>query len=69
MLVGAVVSDIESVSSRAMIEGLRDGRAPSTLIVLAKRRLKGKCEDLLLLIAPAFGRSVGPRQDHLRAAH
>jgi hypothetical protein len=52
-----------------MIEGLRDGRPSSTLIVLAKGRLKGKREDLLLLIAPAFGRSVGPRQDHLRAAH
>lgn len=46
---GAVVSDINGVSAQAMIEGLIDGRKPEELIDLAKGRLKGKREELLLL--------------------
>lgn len=45
---GAVVSDINGVSAQAMIQGLIDGQRPEELIDLAKGRLKGKREELLL---------------------
>ena len=47
---GAVVSDIHGVSAQAMLEGLLGGEEPSALIELAKGRLKGKREELLLAL-------------------
>jgi len=47
---GAVVSDIHGVSAQAMLEGLIEGCHPEQLIALAKGRLKGKREELLLAL-------------------
>jgi transposase len=47
---GAAVSDINGVSAQAMLEGLIDGCQPEQLIALAKGRLKGKREELLLAL-------------------
>ena len=44
---GGVVTDINGVSSRAMIAGLIDGKAPSELVTYAKGRLKKKTPELL----------------------
>jgi transposase len=44
---GGVVSDINGVSSQAMIAGLIDGKPPSELVTYAKGRLKKKTPELL----------------------
>ena len=44
---GAVVSDIDGVSARAMIAGLiEDERTPAALAQLARGRLRAKSDDL-----------------------
>lgn len=47
---GAVVSDINGVSAQAMLAGLLAGEEPSDLIDLAKGRLRGKRQELLLAL-------------------
>jgi transposase len=43
---GAVVSDIQGVSARAMVRGLIEGQSPAMLLSHAGGALKGKTEDL-----------------------
>lgn len=43
---GNVVSDILGVSSRAMLQGLIEGRSPGELVGLAQGRLRAKLEEL-----------------------
>ena len=43
---GAVVSDINGVSARAMVQGLIEGQSPAVLLAHARGALKRKTEDL-----------------------
>jgi transposase len=67
---GGVVSDINGVSSRAMIAGLIEGNPPLELVTYAKGRLKEKIPELLEALDEPLGERhrmlLSKIQGHLR---
>jgi transposase len=67
---GGVVSDINGVSSRAIIAGLIEGKPPLELVTYAKGRLKEKTPELIEALDEPLGERhqmlLGKIQEHLR---
>lgn len=67
---GGVVSDINGMSSQAMIAGLIDGKPPSELVTYAKGRLKKKAPELLEALDEPLGERhrilLTTIQEHIR---